>query len=87
MRQRHVSGARMADARSTSTCPLGTSTWTLNGADTYTGAITVSGGTLTLAGAKTGTVTLDLKPGKYVLVCNIEKHYAQGMRSAFTVGP
>ena len=23
--------------------------------------------------------------GKYVLVCNIEKHYTQGMRSAFTV--
>jgi uncharacterized cupredoxin-like copper-binding protein len=34
---------------------------------------------------KTGTVTLDLKPGKYVLVCNIEKHYTQGMREAFTV--
>jgi uncharacterized cupredoxin-like copper-binding protein len=34
---------------------------------------------------KSGTVTLDLKPGKYILVCNIEKHYAQGMRIAFTV--
>ena len=34
---------------------------------------------------KVGTVTLDLKPGKYILVCNIEKHYAQGMRTAFTV--
>jgi len=34
---------------------------------------------------KIGTVTLDLKPGKYILVCNIEKHYAQGMRAAFTV--
>lgn len=34
---------------------------------------------------KTGTVTLDLKPGKYILVCNVEKHYAQGMRAAFTV--
>lgn len=34
---------------------------------------------------KTGQVTLDLKPGKYVLVCNIEKHYAQGMKIAFTV--
>ena len=34
---------------------------------------------------KVGTVTLDLKPGKYVLVCNIEKHYGQGMREAFTV--
>ena len=34
---------------------------------------------------KTVTKTLDLTAGKYVLVCNIEKHYAQGMRSAFTV--
>lgn len=34
---------------------------------------------------KTVTKTLDLKAGNYVLVCNIEKHYAQGMRSAFTV--
>jgi uncharacterized cupredoxin-like copper-binding protein len=34
---------------------------------------------------KTGTVTLDLQPGKYILVCNVEKHYAQGMRVAFTV--
>jgi uncharacterized cupredoxin-like copper-binding protein len=33
----------------------------------------------------TGTVTLDLEPGKYVLVCNLAKHYAQGMRAAFTV--
>jgi uncharacterized cupredoxin-like copper-binding protein len=36
---------------------------------------------------KTVVKTLDLKAGKYVLVCNIEKHYAQGMRSAFTVTP
>ena len=33
----------------------------------------------------TGTVTLDLAPGQYVLVCNLPKHYAQGMRVAFTV--
>jgi uncharacterized cupredoxin-like copper-binding protein len=36
---------------------------------------------------KTVTKTLDLAAGKYVLVCNIEKHYGQGMRSAFTVTP
>ena len=36
-------------------------------------------------GGKSGTVTLDLKPGKYVLVCNIALHYGQGMRAAFTV--
>ncbi len=33
----------------------------------------------------TGTVTLDLEPGSYVLVCNIAKHYGQGMWAAFTV--
>jgi uncharacterized cupredoxin-like copper-binding protein len=27
----------------------------------------------------------DMKAGKYVLVCNIAKHYAMGMRAAFTV--
>jgi uncharacterized cupredoxin-like copper-binding protein len=36
---------------------------------------------------KTVTKTLDLVAGKYVLVCNIEKHYNQGMKSAFTVTP
>ena len=36
---------------------------------------------------KTVTKTLDLKAGTYVLVCNIEKHYAQGMRMGFTVSP
>jgi uncharacterized cupredoxin-like copper-binding protein len=36
---------------------------------------------------KTVTKTLDLVAGKYVLVCNIEKHYTQGMKSAFTVTP
>jgi uncharacterized cupredoxin-like copper-binding protein len=28
---------------------------------------------------------LDLKEGKYVLVCNIEKHYGLGMRTLLTV--
>ncbi|MEP7112586.1 MAG: plastocyanin/azurin family copper-binding protein [Ilumatobacteraceae bacterium] len=34
---------------------------------------------------KTVTKTFTLAAGAYVLVCNIEKHYTQGMRSAFTV--
>ena len=43
---------------------------------------------------KTGTVTLDLAPGKYVLVCNIvqdepdgtkESHYLKGMSTEFKV--
>ena len=35
---------------------------------------------------ETRTFTLkDLAAGKYVLVCNIAKHYGMGMRAAFTV--
>lgn len=34
---------------------------------------------------KTGTLTVDLKPGKYVLVCNIKKHYERHMYAPFTV--
>jgi uncharacterized cupredoxin-like copper-binding protein len=33
----------------------------------------------------TGSVTLDLAPGNYVLACNLAKHYEQGMRIAFIV--
>jgi uncharacterized cupredoxin-like copper-binding protein len=42
---------------------------------------------------QTGQAILTLKPGKYVLICNLvteengqlESHYAFGMRTAFTV--
>jgi uncharacterized cupredoxin-like copper-binding protein len=34
---------------------------------------------------KSGAVTLDLKPGKYILSCNIATHYANGMWTTFTV--
>jgi len=34
---------------------------------------------------KTVVKTFDLAPGHYVLVCNIAKHYTQGMKSDFTV--
>lgn len=37
------------------------------------------------AAGKTASVTLDLKAGNYVLVCNIKDHYKMGMWSAFTV--
>jgi uncharacterized cupredoxin-like copper-binding protein len=36
------------------------------------------------AGA-TKDATFDLKPGKYVLMCNLATHYTMGMRVAFTV--
>jgi uncharacterized cupredoxin-like copper-binding protein len=34
---------------------------------------------------KTKSTTIDLKPGMYVLACNIERHYEKGMFAAFTV--
>jgi uncharacterized cupredoxin-like copper-binding protein len=34
---------------------------------------------------KTKTTTIDLQPGKYVLVCNIERHYEKGMYAPLTV--
>lgn len=34
---------------------------------------------------KGGTLTLTLKPGKFVLYCNISGHYKGGQRIAFTV--
>ncbi len=34
---------------------------------------------------KSGELTLRLKPGKYVLACNIANHYANGMWMPFTV--
>lgn len=55
------------------------------GADNKVSEATTVGEVGELEVGKTGTVTLDLKPGTYVLVCNLEKHYAQGMRAAFTV--
>jgi uncharacterized cupredoxin-like copper-binding protein len=30
-------------------------------------------------------LTVDLQPGSYVIICNVELHYKQGMRTAFTV--
>ena len=34
---------------------------------------------------KSGTMTLDLKPGKYLLFCNIPGHYEAGMHHVLTV--
>jgi uncharacterized cupredoxin-like copper-binding protein len=63
--------------------------------DTPFDQLTVTNGKVSEAGSageigdiekgQTQSVTLDLKPGKYVLVCNIKKHYEMGMRAAFTV--
>ena len=34
---------------------------------------------------KSGSVTFDLKPGKYILSCNIANHFANGMWTVITV--
>ena len=34
---------------------------------------------------KGGTLTVTLKPGKFVLYCNVKAHYSAGQRVAFTV--
>ncbi|MHB8618901.1 MAG: cupredoxin domain-containing protein [Chloroflexota bacterium] len=38
-----------------------------------------------LAAGTSKDLTLQLKPGKYVLICNVAGHYAAGMHAAFTV--
>ena len=40
-----------------------------------------------IAAGKSAAVTLDLVPGKYVLICNVAGHYQLGMHIAFTVDP
>jgi uncharacterized cupredoxin-like copper-binding protein len=37
------------------------------------------------APGKTRTLTLTLKPGKYVLICNVPGHYLAGQRTGFRV--
>ena len=34
---------------------------------------------------KSGKLTLNLKPGKYILSCNVANHFANGMWTVFTV--
>lgn len=34
---------------------------------------------------KSGSLTVDLVPGKYLLICNVPGHYASGMWTEFTV--
>jgi uncharacterized cupredoxin-like copper-binding protein len=38
-----------------------------------------------IAAGKSASKTFDLKPGKYVFVCNIPAHYKLGMRGVLTV--
>ena len=36
---------------------------------------------------KSGTLTVNLAAGHYVLICNVEEHYEKGMYTDFTVNP
>lgn len=38
-----------------------------------------------IVAGKTKSATFDLKPGSYVLICNLPGHYAKGMRAGFKV--
>jgi uncharacterized cupredoxin-like copper-binding protein len=40
-----------------------------------------------LTPGETRSFSVDLTPGNYVLLCNIEKHYGLGMRTSLTVTP
>jgi uncharacterized cupredoxin-like copper-binding protein len=40
-----------------------------------------------IAPGMTGTLTLNLKPGAYVLFCNLPGHYLDGMVARFVVAP
>lgn len=40
-----------------------------------------------IAGGTSGSVTLDLPPGQYLLLCNITAHYQSGMYTTLTVTP
>lgn len=40
-----------------------------------------------ISAGKSAAVTLDLTPGKYVLICNVAGHYQLGMHIGFTVEP
>jgi uncharacterized cupredoxin-like copper-binding protein len=38
-----------------------------------------------LHAGKSGTLTVTMKPGKYILICNLTGHYEAGMYTGFTV--
>lgn len=49
------------------------------------GAINVIGEVSETQPGKTGQTTLNLKPGKYVMFCNVAGHYSLGMRGRLIV--
>ncbi len=54
-------------------------------ADEEASGVTHVGEVTDLPPGKTGSVTLDLQPGRYLLVCNVPGHVHEGMWSELTV--
>jgi autotransporter-associated beta strand protein len=78
-----ISGVISNGINTLSILKSGTSTWELSGANTFTGSLTVSGGTLAVSGNKTGSIgaitvsntagldgTLNIQNGTYALGAN-----------------
>jgi uncharacterized cupredoxin-like copper-binding protein len=54
-------------------------------ADASASGVERLGGTDPILPGGKASVTVDLTPGKYVLVCTLPGHYGQGMRQALTI--
>ncbi|HXJ63771.1 MAG TPA: plastocyanin/azurin family copper-binding protein [Actinomycetota bacterium] len=53
-----------------------------NGEASETGSV---GEVAELNAGASGTLNVDVKPGRYVMICNLPGHYTAGMRTEFTV--
>ena len=53
--------------------------------DLEAGGIKVVGSIPAMNDGTRESVTLELEPGRYVLICNLPTHYARGMRTEFSV--
>jgi FtsP/CotA-like multicopper oxidase with cupredoxin domain len=62
---------------------IGADPLTLDGGEPAASAALAKGGML--HGGDSGTVTADLKPGRYVLYCIVGGHFAAGQHASFTV--
>ena len=57
----------------------------LSGSAVDEGQVSKVGKLEALGGGESGSLTLNLSAGNYVLICNVPGHYGQGMRAVFTV--
>lgn len=79
-----ISGTIGAGTGTTSIAKTGTNTWRLSGNNTYSGSITVNGGSLVLSGANATTAAISVNTGTLVLT---GAGGAISSSAAVTVGP